>query len=57
MLNKIQVDIANSERELVQIELKHIEQLKKIEDDLRQEKEQSLTMVDSIIQTLEHVML
>lgn len=57
MLKKIKVDIESSKRELAQIELKHKEQLKKIQADLTQETSQSQVLVESILQTLEHIML
>ena len=57
MIEKIETDIESSERELAQVQNKHREQLKKIEADLEQEKEQVTVMIQSIIQTLEHVML
>ena len=57
MLEKIEVDIQSSKRELEQLNLKHIQQLEKLQDDLVQEKEQALVLVESTLQTLEHIML
>lgn len=57
MIKKINIDIESSERELSKLTSKHKEQLKKIQDDLTQKQEQSLVLVESTLQTLEHILL
>lgn len=57
MIEKIQTDIASNQRELEQLRRTHQQQLKKITDDIEQEKEQLPVLIASIIQTLEHIML
>lgn len=57
MIAKIQVDISSSKSELAQLQKKHTQQLQKIEDDLEQEKQQIPVVVESTIQTMQHVLL
>lgn len=56
-LNAIQVDIDSNEQELSQMRSRHVEQRKKIEDDIAQQEQQVVVLVESTIQALEHIML